>query len=55
MKRIQINAGTVGLVYKRGDYQRVLKPGLHWLGFNETVQTLVAGEIKIVNMAKALI
>jgi len=37
MKRVQINKGYVGLVFKRGDYQRVLNEGKYWLGFSETV------------------
>ncbi|TPN86961.1 slipin family protein [Aquimarina algicola] len=35
MKRVRINAGKVGLVFKKGDYQRVITKGNHWLGFNE--------------------
>ena len=31
MKRIRINAGNVGLVFRSGDYQRVIKAGKHWL------------------------
>ncbi|GLB50351.1 slipin family protein [Neptunitalea lumnitzerae] len=37
MKRIRINKGNVGLVFKKGDYQRVLTAGIHWLGFAESV------------------
>lgn len=37
MKRIRINQGHVGLVYKNGDYQKVLTAGTYWLGFNQTV------------------
>ncbi|WP_317194697.1 slipin family protein [Aequorivita echinoideorum] len=37
MKRVRINAGNVGLVFKRGDYQGVITQGIHWLGFGKTV------------------
>jgi len=37
MKRIRINKGKVGLVYKRGDYSRVLQAGKHWLFPSENV------------------
>ena len=37
MKRVRINAGKVGLVFKKGDYQGVITKGIHWLGFNERV------------------
>ncbi|RZS99462.1 slipin family protein [Aquimarina brevivitae] len=37
MKRVRINAGKVGLVFKKGDYRRVITKGIHWLGFNERV------------------
>ncbi|MCV9386036.1 slipin family protein [Reichenbachiella ulvae] len=36
MKRIRISAGNVGLVFKNGDYKRVLTAGLHWIGPFET-------------------
>ena len=35
MKRVRINVGKVGLVFKRGDYVRVIAQGVHWLGFYE--------------------
>ncbi|MGS2763673.1 slipin family protein [Sinomicrobium sp. M5D2P9] len=35
MKRVRINAGKVGLVFKKGDYKRVMPHGTYWLGFNE--------------------
>ena len=35
MKRVRINVGKVGLVFKRGDYVRVITQGVHWLGFYE--------------------
>ncbi len=37
MKRVRINGGKVGLVFRRGDYNRVLTQGIHWLGFNERI------------------
>lgn len=37
MKQVRINAGKVGLVFKKGDYQRVVTEGKHWLGFNQMV------------------
>lgn len=37
MKKIRINAGKVGLVFKHGDYKRVLTEGVHWVRFRESV------------------
>ena len=37
MKRVRINAGKIGLVFRKGDYNRVIKQGVHWIGFNERV------------------
>ena len=37
MKRIRIRAGQVGLVFRNGDYARVLTAGNHWLRFGEKV------------------
>ncbi|WP_109833335.1 slipin family protein [Reichenbachiella versicolor] len=37
MKRIRINAGYIGLVFKSGDYKRVLQEDLHWVSPFETV------------------
>ncbi|MDH7447721.1 slipin family protein [Aquimarina sp. 2201CG14-23] len=37
MKRVRINAGKVGLVFRKGDYKRVITHGIHWLGFTEHV------------------
>ncbi len=37
MKRVRINTGKIGLVFKRGDYQRVIEAGTHWLSFGEMV------------------
>ncbi|WP_397364066.1 slipin family protein [Olleya sp. R77988] len=39
MKRVRIHSGHVGLVFKNGDYHRVITQGKHWLGFNERVIT----------------
>jgi regulator of protease activity HflC (stomatin/prohibitin superfamily) len=37
MKRIKVNAYQVGLVFKNGEYQRVLLSGTYWFWRNETV------------------
>lgn len=37
MKRVRINAGKVGLVFKNGDYKNVLTKGIYWLGLNRQV------------------
>jgi hypothetical protein len=37
MKRVRINAGKVGLVFKGGDYQKVIAQGKHWLFLNQNV------------------
>src|SRR5690606_11855900 len=37
MKRVRINAGNVGLIFKNGDYKGVITEGIHWLGFGKTV------------------
>ena len=37
MKRVRINAGKVGLVFKNGNYFKVITEGRHWLGFNQRV------------------
>jgi regulator of protease activity HflC (stomatin/prohibitin superfamily) len=37
MKRLRINAGQVGLVFKRGDYVKALTQGKHWIGFGQNV------------------
>ena len=31
MKRVRINAGKVGLVFRGGDYQRVITEGIYWI------------------------
>ncbi|MCX2744165.1 slipin family protein [Mangrovivirga sp. M17] len=38
MKRIRINAGRIGLVFRKGDFQRVISRGTHWLSFGESVE-----------------
>lgn len=37
MKRIRINVGKVGIVNRRGDYDRLLTAGSYWLGMSEDV------------------
>lgn len=37
MKRIRINTGKIGLVFKNGDYKKMLTEGVYWLSFNETI------------------
>ncbi|WP_442266548.1 slipin family protein [Tenacibaculum sp. ZS6-P6] len=37
MKRVRIHLGKVGLVFKNGNYQKVITEGVHWLGFNQSV------------------
>lgn len=37
MKRIKITAYEIGLVFKNGVYKRMLKEGVYWLSFGETV------------------
>ncbi len=37
MKRVRINVGNVGLVYKNDNYKKVITAGVHWLSFGETV------------------
>ena len=38
MKRVRIQTGTVGIVTKNGDYQRVISAGTYWLGWFEEVR-----------------
>lgn len=35
MKRVRINAGKVGLVFRGGDYVKVITQGTHWLWLNQ--------------------
>lgn len=37
MKRVRINAGKVGLIFKKGDYIRVITKGKHWVKFGQHV------------------
>ena len=37
MKRVRINVGKVGLVFRNGDYNRVITAGIYWASFNEVV------------------
>ena len=37
MKRVRINVGKIGLVFKNGDYQKVITQGTHWLKLNQNV------------------
>ena len=37
MKRVRINAGRVGLVFRKGDYLKVITQGIHWLRPSEKV------------------
>lgn len=37
MKRVRINAGKAALVFKKGDYKRVLTEGVYWLNWGESV------------------
>lgn len=39
MKRVRIHAGNVGLVFKSGNYARVITAGKHWISFNQSVIT----------------
>ncbi len=37
MKRVRINKGKVGLVFRNGDYKKVLKAGSYWVWFTDKV------------------
>ncbi|MFY0593128.1 slipin family protein [Roseivirga sp.] len=37
MKRIRINQGKVGLVFRNGDYQNVLTTGMHWVSLFDSI------------------
>ncbi len=47
MKRVRIDAYNVGLVFKKNNYNRILQPGVYWLGLSES--------ISIFSMAKQFI
>jgi regulator of protease activity HflC (stomatin/prohibitin superfamily) len=39
MMRIRINAGKIGLVFRNGDYKRVITEGMHWIfPFDKVIQ-----------------
>jgi regulator of protease activity HflC (stomatin/prohibitin superfamily) len=38
MKRVIVDTGKIGLVFKRGNYNRVITEGIHWLSFFEEVK-----------------
>lgn len=38
MKSVKIITGFVGLVFKKGEFQRVITVGKHWIGFGENVK-----------------
>lgn len=38
MRQLRIRKGTIGLVFKNGDYVRFLDAGKHWLGFGESAK-----------------
>ena len=37
MKRVRINEGKIGLVFKNGYYLKVITDGVYWLGINQRV------------------
>lgn len=37
MKKVRINAGKIGLIFKKGDYQKVITEGTYWLYLNQNV------------------
>jgi regulator of protease activity HflC (stomatin/prohibitin superfamily) len=37
MKRVRINAGKVGLIFKNGNYKKVVTAGGYWLRFNQNI------------------
>lgn len=37
MKRVRINEGKVGLIFKNGDYLRTIAKGTYWFAFNQHV------------------
>lgn len=39
MRRVRMNAGKVGLVFRNGDYLRVLTEGVYWVRLNDSVIT----------------
>ncbi|WP_299363632.1 slipin family protein [Winogradskyella sp.] len=51
MLRVRINVGKVGLVFKGGDYVKVITQGVHWLGFKQRVLTYDLGTMFIAPVA----
>lgn len=39
MRQVRIRKGTIGLVFKNGDYERLLDAGKHWIGMGRTLTT----------------
>ncbi|MEP7373374.1 MAG: hypothetical protein ABI675_08310 [Chitinophagaceae bacterium] len=37
MKKVKVNAYQAGLVFKNGEYQRLLMAGIYWFWKNEVV------------------
>lgn len=44
MKKVKINSGTIGLVFKKMAYKRVLTEGGHWLKFKESISAFDMGK-----------
>jgi len=44
MKRVQIQTGFVGLLFKNGNYQRTLTEGKYWIGWKEKVEVFNMAE-----------
>ena len=37
MKRVIVNTGKIGLVFRKGNYKRVLTEGIYWIRANDKV------------------
>lgn len=44
IKTVRIQTQKIGLMFKHGDFQKVLAPGKHWIWPNETVYVYNRGE-----------
>lgn len=56
MKKVRINAGKVGLVFKNDNYQKVLTAGTYWLRFSQNViEFNLANEFEITFVAKEVL
>ena len=44
MRRVHINTGKIGLVYRKGDLQRVIRAGSHWVALFRKVEIYNLGE-----------